>query len=301
MRIDWLGSITGCKRGGAPCATTETITFTATPTPQGRPFQACDVFAWNFGDGTTSALQKPTKTYNAALGDGNVFLQITNCSGGFADDGDGIVVKPLTVLPSILSFTASAPSIVLGQSVTFAWNTQNGSKSVRIENEHESSIAPILKVDRGPTGTYPFTPPESMNYTLTALGDAGQRMSRIGVEVLTSPPSCTENATTLCLTNNRFSVRATYQDGKNAAAVRFTSESGYFYFEGKDNVELVIKVSPACVPSFQRYWVFAAGLTNQRVTLTVTDTKTGLVKTYNNPANTAFQPILDTNAFATCP
>jgi len=49
------------------------------------------------------------------------------------------------------------------------------------------------------------------------------------------------------------------------------------------------------------YWVFAGGLTDVRVTLTVTDTQTGAVKTYTNPIGTPFQPIQDTSAFSTCP
>jgi hypothetical protein len=64
-------------------------------------------------------------------------------------------------------------------------------------------------------------------------------------------------------------------------------------------VETVVKVLDAC--SFnQRFWVYAGGLTNVQVTLTVTDTVKGVVKTYTNPQGTAFQPIQDTNAFATC-
>jgi hypothetical protein len=41
-------------------------------------------------------------------------------------------------------------------------------------------------------------------------------------------------------------------------------------------------------------------LTNVSVTLTVTDTVTGAVRTYTNPQGTAFAPIQDTNAFV-CP
>ena len=43
------------------------------------------------------------------------------------------------------------------------------------------------------------------------------------------------------------------------------------------------------------------GLTNTRVRITVTDTRTGASKQYNNPQGTAFQPIQDTGAFASCP
>ncbi len=62
---------------------------------------------------------------------------------------------------------------------------------------------------------------------------------------------------------------------------------------------MVTKVVTGC-PVNNRYWVFAGGLTNVNVVMTVTDTQTGTVKTYVNPQGTAFQPIQDTNAFA-CP
>ncbi|MEP6769608.1 MAG: hypothetical protein ABJC61_13125 [Acidobacteriota bacterium] len=51
----------------------------------------------------------------------------------------------------------------------------------------------------------------------------------------------------------------------------------------------------------RRWWVFAGGLTNVEVTLTVSDLHTGAVRTYRNPLGTAFQPLQDTAAFATCP
>ena len=38
------------------------------------------------------------------------------------------------------------------------------------------------------------------------------------------------------------------------------------------------------------YWVFAAGLTNVEVTLTVTDLETQEVRTYTNPLGVAFSP-----------
>ena len=64
---------------------------------------------------------------------------------------------------------------------------------------------------------------------------------------------------------------------------------------------MVIKALNACALSPGRYWIFAGGLTNVRVVMTVTDTQTGVVKTYVNPQGTPFQVILDTDAFATCP
>jgi hypothetical protein len=112
--------------------------------------------------------------------------------------------------------------------------------------------------------------------------------------------------TTLCLNGGRFSVTATYRtiDGRtgNGTGVALTSDSGYFWFFSASNIEVVLKVLNACTQVPPRYWVFAAGLTNVEVTMTVTDTLTGVqVPPYVNPLGTPFQPIQDTDAFATCP
>jgi hypothetical protein len=119
----------------------------------------------------------------------------------------------------------------------------------------------------------------------------------------TGPTSCTPDATTLCLNGGRFQVQASYSTGSQsgqAQGVKLTDESGYLWFFDAGNVEMVVKVIDACAYN-QRFWVYAGGLTNEQVTLTVTDTTTGAVKTYSNPQSTAFQPIQDVNAFATCP
>ncbi|HEY2294729.1 MAG TPA: serine protease [Thermoanaerobaculia bacterium] len=119
----------------------------------------------------------------------------------------------------------------------------------------------------------------------------------------TNPGPCVPGDTTLCLgAGGRFKVEATFDTGSQqgqAQAVKLTDETGYLWFFSASNVELVVKVLDACSYN-QRFWVFAGGLTNVQVTLTVTDTVKGTVKTYNNPQGTAFQPIQDTGAFATC-
>ncbi|MEO8349058.1 MAG: PPC domain-containing protein [Acidobacteriota bacterium] len=115
---------------------------------------------------------------------------------------------------------------------------------------------------------------------------------------------CVANATTLCLNNNRFRVTATFatnagQSG-NGMAVPETSDTGMFWFFSANNIEMILKVVNGCALN-SRYWVFAGGLTNVAVTITVTDTLNGTTRTYSNPQNTAFAPIQDTSAFATCP
>jgi hypothetical protein len=116
--------------------------------------------------------------------------------------------------------------------------------------------------------------------------------------------TCTADANTLCLNSNRFQVTATYNAGTsgsgNANVVSMTDDTGYLWFFGASNVETVIKILNGCGTG-GHYWVFAGGLTNVKVVITVTDTQTGATKTYTNPQGAVFQPIQDTAAFSTCP
>ena len=107
----------------------------------------------------------------------------------------------------------------------------------------------------------------------------------------------------LCLNRERFQVEASWRtatDAGRAAVVKLTDDTGYLWFFGPANVEVVIKVLDACGP-FGKYWVFAGGLTDVEVEITVTDTQTGEQKTYDNVLGVPFAPVQDTDAFDTCP
>ncbi|HEX6201476.1 MAG TPA: vanadium-dependent haloperoxidase, partial [Thermoanaerobaculia bacterium] len=116
--------------------------------------------------------------------------------------------------------------------------------------------------------------------------------------------SC-EPTTQLCLGGGRFAVSATWRTAVGGSGVghpvTINDRSGAFWFFQEDNIELDVKVIDACVPEFERFWVFAAGLTDVEVELTVTDTQEGRTRTYFNPQGKAFAPVQDTDAFATCP
>jgi hypothetical protein len=115
---------------------------------------------------------------------------------------------------------------------------------------------------------------------------------------------CSANDATLCLRTGRFRVTAHWRTAQGTQgsghAVALTDDSGYFWFFTAANVEVVVKVRDACGLN-QRFWVFSAGLTNVEVTLTVVDTETDTMVVYENPLNRYYPPILDTDAFATCP
>ncbi len=107
----------------------------------------------------------------------------------------------------------------------------------------------------------------------------------------------------LDLTDDRFRVTANWRtaDGQTGVARggELTDDSGFFYFFSPNNVELVVKVLDACA-QFDRFWVFAGGLTDVEVELTIEDTVSGEVQTYTNDLGTPFAPVRDTNAFDTC-
>ncbi len=115
--------------------------------------------------------------------------------------------------------------------------------------------------------------------------------------------ACQADAETLCLRGGRFEVRAHWRAPQGtsgpARAVPLTAETGAFWFFGANNPEILVKALDGC-PVNGAYWIFAGGLTNVEVDLTVRDTVAGTVQTYQNPAATPFQPIQDTTSFETC-
>ena len=134
---------------------------------------------------------------------------------------------------------------------------------------------------------------------------AGDSLYRITGPAPPPPEGCVANARTLCLgEGGRFRVRASFRAGsgpsQQANVEELTRDTGYLWFFDEDNVEAVVKVLDACTP-FDRFWVFAAGLTDVEVELVVTDTEEDVERRYQNPFGRPFPPIQDTAAFATCP
>jgi hypothetical protein len=108
----------------------------------------------------------------------------------------------------------------------------------------------------------------------------------------------------LLLNGDRFRVTTAWRTGENATGfgqpVELTSDTGFFWFFDPANVEAIVKVLDGCALN-GRYWVFAAGLTDVRVEMKVTDTVSGRSHTYLNPPGTPFAPIQDTGTFDVCP
>jgi hypothetical protein len=220
------------------------------------------------------------------------------------DDIQGMQFYYGTAAPGpapVANFTTSANPRT-GAPVTFT-DTSTNSPGGWIWFFGEPSSSSNVSRNQNPTHTYAAAGTYTVDMYAGNL-NGGSRVTKTVTVAQGGPGVCTPSASTLCLNNNRFAVSADFRTLQNesgaATGVELTADSGYFYFFNSANIEIVIKVLNACALN-QRYWVFAAGLTNVEVNLRVVDTQTGTVKTYLNPIQTAFAPVQDTDAFATCP
>jgi hypothetical protein len=129
-------------------------------------------------------------------------------------------------------------------------------------------------------------------------------VSGAGLAAMTVQGVCAPGAEALCLAaGGRFRVTTTWSAAPASGAghaVAVTADTGAFWFFAASNLELMVKVLDGCALN-GHYWVFAAGLTDVGVTLTVTDTATAQLQSFTNPAGVPFPPLQDTAAFATCP
>lgn len=110
---------------------------------------------------------------------------------------------------------------------------------------------------------------------------------------------CVSSATSLCLQQGRFALEISWRDfaGRSGSgqAVPLTSDTGYFWFFDKRNVEVIVKILDGR-PLNGRWWVFYGSLSNVEYTIRVTDTMTGATRTYRNPLG-RFGSAGDTAAF----
>ena len=99
---------------------------------------------------------------------------------------------------------------------------------------------------------------------------------------------CVPGEGRLCVGDGRFQLLAAYATpGSGSGAgqgVSVTRDTGYFWFFGPENVELMVKVLDGRAIN-GKFWVFYGSLSNVAWTLKVTDLVTGAGKTYQNPAN----------------
>jgi predicted esterase len=116
-------------------------------------------------------------------------------------------------------------------------------------------------------------------------------------------PSCVPGPNAICLGSGRYRVEGSWDTASThgtAGVVKLTDESGYLWFFDRANAEVTVKVLDGCGVD-ARHWVFAAGMTDVHVVLTVTDTVSGQQQHYESPLGHVFATVRDVNAFPCTP
>ena len=149
-------------------------------------------------------------------------------------------------------------------------------------------------------------PPATYRSYRVASSNAGGRSSatsEASAVTLGEVRACAGDDQTLCLNEGRFQVTAEWATAGGATgrggSVPLTADTGAFWFFDRANVEMVVKLLDGCGLN-EHFWVFAGGLTDTEVQLTVVDTETGIAGTWFNPEGTLLAPVQDIEAFETC-
>lgn len=98
--------------------------------------------------------------------------------------------------------------------------------------------------------------------------------------------TCAAGPNSLCLAGARFLFELSWKDAAGRVmagqAVPLTATTGYFGLSSPGSVDVAVKVLDGRGLN-GRFWVFQGALTSVEYTVTVTDTMTGVRKTYTNP------------------
>ena len=130
---------------------------------------------------------------------------------------------------------------------------------------------------------------------LTAADASGLAMTS-WIPAATTP--CVASPSALCLAGGRFKIEVKWKTPSangTGSAIPAGPDTGYFWFFGESNIELIVKMLDGRAVN-GKFWLFYGALSNVEYTLTVTDTQTGAVKTYTNPQN-RLASFADTQAF----
>ena len=151
--------------------------------------------------------------------------------------------------------------------------------------------------------SFPYAPPPPFNDIAVVMeglleGDEEIDSADTTCSIVQRMP-CNNNPTQACLSGKRFKVEVDIPTF-NGPGRRLSSNNreARFAFGNFNSPDLVVQLLNRCSNN-DHFWVFASASTSVEFDLTVTDTFSGESRAYTNPG--AFQPILDTSAFATCP
>ena len=140
-----------------------------------------------------------------------------------------------------------------------------------------------------------------MTLTVTDGERESTASRRFLVEASDPAGTCEADLQRRCLQDSRYSVavewwKADGESGAGRVVREGTDDSGLFWFFGRENWEILIKVLDGCALN-GHMWVYGASTTDLGYTIRVADTATDVVKEYRNEPGLPAPAITDATAF----
>ena len=224
----------------------------------------------------------------------------TNTGGGGATPPP----PPVTTLPAAPSNLVATPGT---GKIGLTWRINSTNASLQYVYVAAGS-GPFSRLGSVSSATSAATltdvPPGTYRIYVTASNEAGESAASNTAQA-TLAATTPVDTTTLSLQNSRFRVTLTARDqrtGKTGTGQSIPQNDLFGYFSlpeltgNAGNPEVFIKVIDGRAVN-SSYWVFYGGLTDLEYTLRVTDTVTGLEKSYAKAAGSSCGGF-DTSAFA---
>ncbi len=180
------------------------------------------------------------------------------------------------------------------------WVLWGGMTNLAVDLHVTDTLSGATQTYTNPAGTFPSQADVNAfpGSSGTSATSAAPRAARAPAAAVAADAACATAAAALCL-HGRFQVAVRWDDGAGnvgvGQAVPATDDSGYLWFFAPGNIEMAVKVLDGTAVN-GKFWVFAAGLTNVRTTMIVTDTQTGAQQVYEKPAGEMLS-FADTSAF----
>ncbi len=227
-----------------------------------------------------------------------------------SDDQAGIRVlygNGVTV-PAAPSALTAVPVSTTEIQLTWKDNATNET-NYRVEvKELTGNYAEVLSVPANSVGAVVagLSPATGYVFRVHAFNAAGFSAYSSEATASTNAPigPCVADSHTLCLNSGRFRVSVAWKTGTGdtgqGSVVPVTAnDSGLLWFFDENNWEMLVKVLDGCSLT-DHYWVFFAATTDVQFVLTVSDSQTGLTKTYLNPLGRSADAVTDTSALDSC-
>jgi hypothetical protein len=197
-------------------------------------------------------------------------------------------------------FTVNIPPGIANLTVTTTGGTGNADLLVRRGALPTSVIFDAASRGRTNAERVDIASPQGGAFKIAIVANAPFTGVTL-VVTLTPAGACAPTTESLCLLAGRFQVDVTWTDQHSGGlkgvgkSIPSTDQTGYFWFFGPENTELVVKMVDGRALN-NHFWFFRGGLSDVDYTIRVTDTTTGAQRTYRNLPNSLTSGA-DTSAF----